>query len=172
MGKLAALHAKPKGQFPKRSDVEPLIERTHLHWYWLGEFTDDPFGDHAPVFATFSVVRLIWHWEYGYNGLPRQLSLVNTCGVFACVNPKHWECRSLPLVDVIVTLPPGQDAWPIRAQNSAYVVHIAHDDATHAVCGTRSHDRIDRDANITCINCVRAWRSRGGQLLETKKETT
>jgi len=162
MGKLAAPHARPSAARPLRSDVDPLVERTATHWYWLGEFTDDPLGDCAPAYRSFSVVRLLWEWEHGRDG--RRLVLENTCGVYACVNLAHWRRRGAPAVARV--LPAGQGAWPARGSAGCFVTHVSRADTSHAACGARVSVFDAAPGVITCRACVKSWVSGGGLLVD------
>lgn len=173
MGKRIIPHAKPRAPYPPRADVEALIERTENHWYWTGDFTDDPFGDNAPIYRyaphrkngpVFVVTRLTWYWEYG-NDLKR-LTLENTCGVYTCVNPAHWLRKSSSQAAVNLVLPVDIRAWPVQGGRNSVVAHIAHNDAVHALCGSTHERRCDVGTRITCNECVRAWRARGGVFIE------
>jgi hypothetical protein len=167
--------------YPPSSVFEYLIDKTtgaeHGHWYWDGEFHIDPF-ERTPMFVwspypngrrgKYIVGRLLWieanPGDYGH------LTLKNTCGVHACVNPAHWEN---PDRVRWWTLPEGADAALVRVRHSNNVrVHICTIGSAFLMCTAVQHPTISISlekgsrAHITCEQCVHSWLSLGRTLDE------
>jgi hypothetical protein len=168
---------------PPRELVEPHVERTPNHWYWLLEFFDDgldrtavfPWSPPAEHQVQFVVARLLWCWEN--DGLQiKNLKLENTCGLATCINPDHWRYINNP-ISITYTLPAGVGArlvqYTSKAGSVRYVqgsVHIAHDDTSYTVCGVALRPLASTKLGvvITCKTCVAEWRALGRPLLEVK----
>lgn len=160
---------------PPRELVEPHVERTPNHWYWLLEFFDDgldraavfPWSPPAETQVQFIVARLLWCWEN--DGLHiKNLKLENTCGLATCINPGHWRYMNNPIA-ITYTLPPGLGARLVKYAKYQGTVHIAHDDTSYTVCGVSARTLTSTaDTIITCKTCVAEWRSLGRPLVEVK----
>lgn len=170
---------------PPRELIDPLVEVTPHHWYWLGEFYDDnldraavfPWAPPAEAVTRFMVARLLWCWANDGVGIKRLL-LENTCGLATCINPAHWRyIRSV--VSGNLSLPPEADAYLVRygamhdnmksSGSTLRSVHIVRHDNAYTVCGvsTKSLCSTD-DPLITCKTCVIEWRRSGATLVEVK----
>jgi hypothetical protein len=178
-------HMGRTGVLPPRELVDPLVEITTNHWYWLGEFYDDnldrtaifPWASPAESPSRFVVARLLWCWANDGIGIKR-LQLENTCGLMTCINPSHWRyIRSA--VTGNFTLPLGADAYLARygsvhdihqsTNGTLRSVHIVRHDNSYTVCGvsTKSLCSTD-DPLVTCKTCVVEWRRSGAMLVEVK----
>lgn len=184
-------HVVSKDQYPPVELLEPYIDRkTDAHWYWEGDIREDPFS-RTPVFhwrpgsdgarGMYVVARLLW--AAANDGAHKRRNLVNTCGVYACVNPAHW-------VDADVkryTLPVGVNAqlldrladkleieigmWgerEVQSHDRVHVVHIVSEKARYTVCGMLSRGGVvpQERVAITCVNCLRDWKALGRPLEE------
>lgn len=171
-----------EGLFPPREAFFDQIEVTPTHWYWNGDFYEEPFS-RTPVFrwgapgrnkGIYVVARLLWCEG---KEQPKRLKLRNTCGVYACVNPEHWEN---PDRERRFVLPEGAPAslveqlrWVVMSakdiREAAHRVHIVSAEAGVTVCGVSAYGPERRSADacsiITCKTCVFEWRAMG-RLLE------
>jgi hypothetical protein len=189
MGVLARHHGHGGKLLPPRNLVEPLIDRgPHVgeHWYWLGEFDGGPFESQAEIrwqpprekFArSFCVTRLLWGWDRA-SGMGmidvKRLTLRNTCGVPACVNPTHWEARQrkdvAPAGPLRSQLPLDSGAYVSCFSGSRYsrdatLTHIAREESTHSVCGRAKQVTAPRATVIvTCVECQKTWLALGKTL--------
>lgn len=165
---------------PPRALLEPHVERTSNHWFWLLEFYDDGL-DRTAVFSwappaeatgVYVVARLLWCWENDGVGIKR-LQLENTCGLATCINPAHWRYQRA-IVAKPMMLPAGADAHLVQylkvdsfGQPRTESVHIVRNDSTYAVCGVATQRlRSTAGPAITCKTCVTEWQSSGAALCE------
>lgn len=169
MGRLALSHRGRvlDGQLPPMEVLEPFIERTPNHWYWLDEFFDDgldrsaelrwgPLGESK---ATFMIPRLLWQLACA-GPVPKQLMLENTCGLFTCINPAHWRDRRVALrMPSRIVLPDSVENMPIAHINALVTVHIRQHDSTHALCGLQGGhcNELPKKAPVTCDDCIVTW---------------
>lgn len=163
---------------PSQELLEPFIERTPNHWYWLDEFLDDHV-DRTAVFrwsredhnaTTWIVARLLWCAAHPDEN-PVRLSLMNLCGLFTCINPEHWEHVNRKRN---FTLPTDSDAFLCsrpQTRPSLHVedVHIAPPETSYTMCGSVVSDhRHPSGTVITCKTCLREWQGFGRPLVEIK----
>lgn len=175
MGKLAFIHRGRAVILPPAELLEPFIERTDNHWYWLGEFYDDglersaefrwaPPAEHS---TRFMVPRLLWQYLHPVRSTKR-LMLENVCGLFTCINPGHWTERGVAQdVPTELRLLETSRAWPACFAVTALVptvgalVHILRDDAENAVCGAggvrHNVKRVSMTEKVTCYACIAVW---------------
>jgi hypothetical protein len=167
MGRVAVL--------PPRELIEPHVERTDNHWYWLLEFHDDgldrtaifPWNPPAEASIRFVVARLLWCWDNDGVGIKRLL-LENTCGLATCINPSHWRYVNNP-IETKYTLPLDVEARLVKYNRYQGTVHIAHNDTSYAVCGVAIRALVHtQNEVITCKTCVAEWKAAGRPLLEVK----
>jgi hypothetical protein len=185
------LHGPRSHVRPPPEMLEPFVERTPHHWYWLQEFYDDGL-DRTAIFlwapdggtpTRYTVTRLLWCWENSTTP-ERRLALTNTCGLLTCINPAHWHRIVAPndVLDGAYRLPDTADAHlahritrEARQLLNAKRVHIVRNDSQHAVCGLASQHlhsiaRVDSHHHpITCHVCIRTWCATGGVLDDTRK---
>jgi hypothetical protein len=164
MGRLAFPHKGRANVLPPPELLEPYIERTEYHWYWLGEFCDNHFdrcaefrwAPPAEHHTLFMVPRLLWQLAHPGES-PRLLE--NTCGLFTCINPGHWRRRGAGVViPARIVLPGHVDATPVVSPSSAIHVHIRFSDTEHTVCGHGpKYAGLDKTAVITCEECISSW---------------
>src|SRR5512142_2495343 len=129
MGRLAMVHRGTTRVKPPPELLEPYIERTDNHWYWLDEFVDDGL-DRCAVFVwaapaekqgQFMVPRLLW--QYAHAEETARVLLENVCGLFTCINPAHWRKRQGAVrIPARIVLPEHVEATPVVA--SHLTVHI------------------------------------------------
>ena len=168
MGRLALPHqGRIDGDFLPGLDVlEPFIERTPNHWYWLDDFATEGFDRSAKIRwappghnkVTFMVPRLLWqHANPDANHF--RLLLENTCGLYTCINPEHWRPRHPTFrIPARIVLPDTVDAMPTAHPHATVTVHIKHDDALVAVCGHATVlFPLKKSAPITCEECISHW---------------
>ena len=175
MGKLAFTHRGRSMLLPPAELLEPHIERTDNHWYWCGEFVEDPFDrcayfDWAPPFEVntrWMVPRLLW--QYANPAVsPRRAMLENTCGLFTCINPAHWRQRRGAIrIPARIVLPDSVDAVPVSMNNvtvdpywqaELLVVHVRRIDSINTMCGAGpKHHGMAKTTVITCDDCIGAW---------------
>jgi hypothetical protein len=185
VGSRLAVHFGRSGILPPRELIDPHVERTDNHWYWLLEFYDDnldrtaifPWAPPAESPSRFVVARLLWCWANDGVGIKR-LQLENTCGLATCINPSHWRyIRST--VSGNVALPIDADAYLVRygaihddmksSGSALRSTHIVRHDNTYTVCGVSTKNLCSTDDPlVTCKTCVVEWRRSGAMLLEVK----
>lgn len=168
MGKLALPHRGRAVVLPPAELLEPFIERTDNHHFWLGEFYDDGL-DRSAVFrwaplaetaTSFMVPRLLWH-RANPDAPTSRVLLENTCGLFTCINPAHWARRGAVPPARRIRLGDGA-ARPVIAATSALIVHAMWDDAAHALCGAGPRTRsFDKTVPVTCTRCITTWVAAG-----------
>ena len=178
--------------YPPIDAIEALIDKQPTHWYWEGDFHIDPFS-RTPVFrwspagtrrsGLYVVARLLW--AAAHPGEQKRLQLRNKCGVYACVNPEHWEDINRPR---LWTLPDDADAELLRSRAATVVhdavdgtyegvrtvqerVHVRSNGSHFAVCGAAfRHGQgvcvVDPCLPITCEACLKEWRGLGRPLKE------
>jgi len=162
---------------PPRELVDPFVEVTPNHWYWLAEFHDDgagpiaifPWTPPAEVSVQFVVARLLWCWDNDGVGI-RRLFLENTCGLATCINPRHWRYANPP-TDKAYTLGPSDIArllqYPHMSAGRPGTVHIGIVDTNYTMCGASTRRlRTTKEAVITCEDCVKEWQGYGRPLIE------
>ena len=166
MGVQQLSHQSTKFGLPPLELLEPNIDRTPTHWYWLGDFTNNLFVK-LPIIRwspshvdpiVFSVGRLLWCWTYPDRVRPR-LSLVNTCDVPACINPAHWRKQGLE-ASLPLFLAETDDARAVQIKHALDKTHIAHNDSSFTLCGKTHARHLDVSTAITCQECVKTWRAR------------
>ena len=177
MGRLAMRHRKPSRHRPPAELLEPFIERTPNHWYWLGEFYDDGldrgaefrWAPYAENLAYYAVPRLLWHLANPDEPSVRAL-LENTCGLFTCINPAHWAKRRGAIrIPARIVLPEHVEAMPVMAANAVLTVHIRRVDSINTVCGHGpAHQGCAKTAVITCDDCINAWVRTNQPFTESK----
>lgn len=178
-------------KYPPREAYAPRIDVSPPHWYWDGDFFADPFS-RTPVFrwspeghphtGVYVVARLLWC--DANPGEHRRLKLRNTCGVYGCIDPSHWEDVDRPRrftlpddsVDLLVRAPHHRRGLVVRdrAMGSTVLVHIRSLAAYHAVCGLSFDGRVvglgcstvDKGSVITCEECLKEWQGLGRPLKE------
>lgn len=166
MGKLALVHAGRATVLPPRELVEPYIERTPNHWYWLGEFYEDAldrsaeFRWAAPAEKTtrFMVPRLLWQYEHA-ESLGKRVLLENVCGLFTCINPAHWRTRqgTSPNPARILLSEDGK-AWPAVQGQDLVTVHIQLPHEQDVLCDGRPlYRNLPKTTVVTCDECIGAW---------------
>jgi len=157
--------------------VDLHVEITAHHWYWLLEFkeTDDgrtavfPWAPPAEPSTQFVVARLLWCWDNDGFGIKR-LQLENTCGLFTCINPRHWRyIKDLALRKFM--LGEGADArlfeYPYLSEDGTKNVHIVRNEAYYTMCGASLRRLVtSREKTITCDDCLKEWRGYGRPLEE------
>jgi hypothetical protein len=163
-------------QYPPRAAYEHLIEKTtdrFEHWYWEDDVHVDTCS-RTPVFywrptnqgsrGIYVVARLLW--VEANPGNYKRLRLHNTCGVYTCVNPAHWENPDRVRV---WTLPGESAAELVRSIGETDCVHIRTRGAHYMVCGTTASRSavfvLTERVPITCETCLRDWQQLG-RLLE------
>lgn len=164
MGRLALAHRGRAHVLPPIELLEPYIERTNNHWYWLGEFHDNnedrsaEFRWAAPFESStlWMVPRLLWqhtHADYG------RLLLENVCGLFTCINPAHWRKRQGTFrIPARIVLPDTVEATPVMHPLAVLTVHIRRLDSLSTVCGRgRDQHALAKTTVITCDECISAW---------------
>ena len=168
---------------PPRELVDPLVEITPNHWYWLAEFHDDgagptaifPWTPPAELSSRFVVARLLWCWDNDGVGIKRLL-LENTCGLATCINPRHWRYANDP-ADKAYTLGQVVDGgveaklleYPHGLAGRAATVHINPTDTNYTMCGASTRRLITtRKTVITCDDCVKEWLGYGRPLVEVE----
>lgn len=168
MGRLALTHRGRAVVSPPAELLEPLIERTPNHWFWLGDFLDDnvdrsaKFRWAAPAeeATTYMVPRLLWHYANPTEPMQRIL-LENTCGLFTCINPAHWsKRRGAVRIPARIVLPESVEAIPVMQESATLTVHIRWNDAIATVCGhglRRAYQNMTKAKVITCDDCISAW---------------
>lgn len=172
MGRLALPHRGVTKVKPPIELLEPFIERTTNHWYWLDEFFDDGF-DRSAVFVwaapaenkgQFMVPRLLW--QYAHPDDVGRALLENTCGLFTCINPAHWRKRQGGVrIPARIVLPEHVEAMPMIAQQ--LTVHIRRLDVPHTICGDgASLQGASKKTVITCDDCIAAWVRKGEPYTE------
>lgn len=173
MGVRLQTHIGRSVVLPPRELVDPFVEVTPNHWYWLAEFHDDgegptaifpwkPPGEHTTQFV---VARLLWCWENDGVGIKR-LVLHNTCGLNTCVNPRHWRYANAP-ADKAYGLAPGATAKLLEYPNAPNTTHIIPEESTYAMCGAAIRRfRTTKKTVITCEDCLQEWKGYGRPLLE------
>jgi len=162
--------------YPPSSTFDHLIDKklgaAHGHWYWDGDFHDDTV-DRTPIFkwralspdrrvGKYVVARLLW--IEANPGTYSRLTLRNTCGVFACVNPAHWEN---PHRERWWTLPADVDASLVNIQRNGWParIHIRSNESLYTMCAIVVHDEgastlpASEGHRITCETCLAAWQS-------------
>ncbi len=158
------------GQFPPMELLEPLIERTENHWYWLGEFEED-WEDRGAMFpwkpptekaGVYSVPKLLW--MYANPALfGKRFVIENTCGLFTCINPSHWKRRMGAELPAAIVLPEDGDYAPVKSSIGRMYnhVHVANKDARSTTCGKRSgfktRTHVPSNTPITCRECIEHW---------------
>ena len=163
-------------ELPPRDLVDALVEINELHWYWLGDFYEDPFeryavfrwAPHAEHPANYVVVRLLWTWNHGdlVRRIGRRIMLENNCGLATCIRPSHWTCKT--------TMPKRYTLEPKQGERMAFsnspllpTVHLQHVDSAWSVCGAKTAMAIvPVGEEITCNECVKTWLARGAKLKE------
>jgi hypothetical protein len=181
MGRLALIHRGTARTLPPADLLEPLIERTSMHWYWLGDFVDDGM-DRSAVFrwaapdenaGQYMVPRLLWQMANPHEN-PKRVLLENMCGLFTCVNPAHWQRRRGAFkIPARIVLPDTVEALPVVHHRWAVVVHILRNDAASIVCGhhvgrSSAYQHLARTATITCEECISSWARLGQPYMEVK----
>lgn len=169
MGRLALAHRGRvvDGLLPPMEVLEPHIERTPNHWYWLLEFFDDGldrsaefrWGPPDETKATFMVPRLLWQMAH-VGEVPKPLLLENTCGLFTCINPAHWRDRRGALrMPSRIVLPDNVENVPVAHPNALLTVHIRQHDSSHTICGLMGNhcNVLVKKAPVTCDDCISAW---------------
>jgi hypothetical protein len=166
MGKLAFTHRGRAVILPTVDLLEPLIERTPTHWYWNGEFVEDPFDrcayfDWAPPFemnTRWMVPRLLWQLA-NPTLVAKRVLLENTCGLFTCINPAHWSRRRGAIrIPARIVLPDSVEATPVVHSMEILLVHIRRNDAETTVCGRGSMFKgLVKTTVVTCDACIRTW---------------
>jgi len=166
MGRLAHPHRGGSGGLPPPELLEPFIERTPNHWYWLGEFYDDNvdrsaefrWAAHAENAGRYMVPRLLWQYAHPEEATKRVM-LENTCGLFTCINPAHWDKRRGAIrIPARIVLPDTVEAMPVVYSMETLLVHIRRNDATSPVCGSGSvHKGLAKHTVITCDDCISTW---------------
>ena len=170
-------HPYTRGFVPALEAFEPLIERTDNHWWWEGDFKKFDCDNFAVFRASipprgrlsglYVVVRALWVFA-NPSDLADRLSLNNTCGYVACVNPAHVEREARPSDVTLVPDAQMHDGVRVRLLQCNQRVHIVPMDVAHAVCGwrMRTMHAVAANAPITCTECVSTWRARGYPLQE------
>jgi hypothetical protein len=160
---------------PPRDLVDPFVEVTPNHWYWLAEFHNDgegptaifPWAPPRESSTQFVVARLLWCWENDGVGIKR-LILENTCGLATCINPRHWRYANTP-TDKHYTLGAGTDARLLEYPYHPNTVHIVRSESLYAMCGVSIRKFLTaRHKVITCDDCLKEWRGYGRPLEEIK----
>lgn len=169
MGRLALLHDGKACTKPPRDFLEPFIERTENHWYWLGDFMERDL-ERGAVFSwaapnerktRYAVPRLLWQLEHPED-VEKRLLLENTCGLFTCINPAHWRKRRGSFkIPARIVLPESVEAWPVIHHPDmihSLDVHIRFVDALAALCGRGVQYRgMAKTTVVTCDDCISAW---------------
>lgn len=168
MGRTALSHRSvvQRGQYPPKELLEPLVERTDNHWYWLGEFYDDNV-DRCAEYAwyldgclagRYSVPKLLWSYEHPELNSTK-LVIENVCGLYTCINPSHWKRRVASVIPTRIVLPEGLDAAPAQDRVNSTVVHVVYTDSSAYLCGWRGAGcrRLDAGTPVTCNACIVAW---------------
>lgn len=169
MGQLAQAHRGRSKDLPPRELLEPHIERTESHWYWLLDFVDDglrrsavfswaPLGQRG---GQFMVPRLLWQLAH-LDELPARLLLENTCGLYTCINPDHWrKRRGVVEIPARIVLPDSVDAMPVlkhASMDHLLNVHIRRVDSLNTVCGKgRDYRVLAKTSVVTCDECISVW---------------
>lgn len=164
MGKLALPHRGQHRTLPPAALLEPFVERTKHHWFWLDDFYDDNL-DRSPVFrwggssghsGTFMVSRLMW--QYAHQACAGQrLVLENACGLFTCINPSHWAERGVAFTVPTVIRLLGDEASPVIF-NSETLVHIQWKGSGLTVCGSQQgYGSHVLEMPVTCYACIAVW---------------
>lgn len=166
MGRLALPHHGYTKVLPPRDLLEPFIERTEGHWYWLGEFYENALDRSAEfVWAApaeyaghYMVPRLLWQLAQG-DALPKRVMLENTCGLFTCINPGHWrDRRNLVVMPARIVLSESVQAMPVMHPGLHLTVHIRRHNTEATVCGSGYAARgMDKKTVITCDDCISTW---------------
>lgn len=166
MGRLALSHRGRAVVLPPLALLEPFVDRTPNHWYWLDEFYDDGL-DRSAIFlwtppaevrVKFMVPRLLWQLTN-----PTQLHRVlleNTCGLFTCINPAHWRDRKAAVqIPARIVLPDTVDAIPVVRPNTRVNVHIVRGAHATTLCGILDVKCLkpDKKTPITCDECITIW---------------
>lgn len=177
MGKLALTHRGRSKVLPSVGLLDPFIERTENHWYWLAEFFDDGLDRSAefvwapPAEKTtqYMVPRLLWQLTHPDVDMHRTM-LENTCGLFTCINPAHWQKRrGGPKIPARIVLPDSVEAMPVLYPSALLTVHIRRHDSINTVCGHGPRHRgLAKATVITCDDCIATWI----RLDQPYKETT
>lgn len=179
MGRLALTHRGRSSVLPPAELLEPFIERTSNHWYWLAEFYDDnldrsaefKWAAHAEGPGFFMVPRLLWQYLYPEE-IPRRLLLENTCGLFTCINPAHWSKRRGAIrIPARIVLPESVEVTPVMYESATLTVHIRWNDANTTVCGNglrRAFQNMSKGKVVTCDDCIRGWVSLNHPFTEVK----
>ncbi len=167
------------GQYPPMELLEPLIERTDNHWYWLGEFVEDwdergamfPWQPPSERAGLYSVPKLLWMYTHpAFQG--QRFTIENMCGLFTCINPAHWRRRGGIELPASIVLPEDGEYVPVKSLTGKLYdrVHIALVDARTTACAKRTvfKNRIHVPANtpITCTGCIEHWVKRGKPYTE------
>lgn len=156
--------------------IDPLVEKTDNHWYWLGEFRDDGLDRYATInwappsesTGSYVIVRLLWARQH-QGEVPPRLVLGNACGLFTCINPSHW-------VEIVsnrkkkIALPKGCGARPcVLRHGNGKTVHIARDEDEFTICGLTKFARsLPISSVINCKDCIASWRSTNSPLIEAE----
>jgi hypothetical protein len=166
MGRLALLHRGRAKILPPLELLEPSIDRTATHWYWLESFYDDgldrsaEFVWAAPAESStrFMVPRLLWQLTHPED-VGKRLLLENTCGLFTCINPAHWRDRHAQVkIPARIVLPDSVEAMPVMYSPAALTVHIRWNDAITTICGHGpKHHGMAKPTVITCEECITTW---------------
>lgn len=162
--------------FPPSNVLEPLIERTNNHWYWLGDFTDNGVDRYAtlswapPAEAAglYVVARVLWAHARG-DAAPARVALGNACGLFTCINPAHWvEVTSNRKKKF--SLPKDCGARPCAlGSGHGKIVHVVRDEDAYTVCGLTRFSRMPAVSTvINCKDCIATWRSKNAPLIEVE----
>lgn len=177
MGRLALPHRGRAVVLPALALLEPYIDRTGSHWYWLLEFFDDgldrsaefPWSPPDENRTNFMVPRLLWQLA---NPLHQgRLLLENTCGLFTCINPGHWRKRPVAAkIPARFVLPDNVEAVPVTHVNAMITVHVRRSDAQSTLCGVggRGCVALDKKAPVTCDECISTWVRSGQPYTEVK----
>ncbi len=177
MGKLAFTHHGRSSVLPPGDLLEPHIERTDNHWYWLGEFIEDAFDrcayfDWAAPYeksTRWMVPRLLWQLAHSDVNVMK-LVLENKCGLFTCINPQHLAQRNLVVPNPArIVLPEQVEAQPVVYIGNVLRTHIRCDGFERTMCGrVKMCTVLDKTAPITCDACIAAWIKAGHLYTEVK----
>jgi hypothetical protein len=177
MGALLPSHVGRAVVVPPRELIDPHVEITPNHWFWLLEFHETETGPTA-VFpwtapaensTRYVVARLLWCWDNDGFGIKR-LRLENTCGLATCINPRHWRYVK-DLASRKFMLVAGSDArlfsYAHAAEEGSKSIHIVPHEAYYTMCGASLRRLVtSREKIITCEDCLSEWRAYGRPLEE------
>lgn len=176
MGRLAMTHRGRASVKPTMDLLEPYIERTDNHWYWLGEFYDDgldrcaefDWSPPAERSTKWMVPRLLWQLT-NVNDAPR-LMLENTCGLYTCINPAHWKPRNAVVkTPARIVLTGDVEAMPVMHPAATVLVHIRRNDSVNTVCGRHMEMySLPKTSAVTCDECIAGWVRTGNLYTESK----